>query len=143
MGDVHAAGSAKRFGLLAVSLICLAVLTACDPGTELRLQIRNRTPHPVRVVLMEIVPRTAANLPALTRTGIDASLDPDETRGEKIALGFGSYAGAVRAYVDDRLVFCQQYSFPRDPEANPFWGGYHSCYSVETVENHIACGPSD
>ncbi len=120
------AGVAKvvACGLLGLSAV------ACDPGSELTLQIYNSTGHQIRVT----VPRTAAvrGTPPPGQAAVDVILVTGEMKEAKIGLGAGAEGGTVRAYWDDRLIFCQNYDYHTGPGDRVTW-------SVDIVEGQINC----
>ncbi len=124
--------AARLCRLVVLSMAVALVVTSCDSGSRLSLQLRNKSDRSVRAVVLAVIPTS----PPKETQGIDVVLGPGQTREADLTLGLGWYAETVRGYVGDRLVFCQDYDFSPIPRAS-------ARYSVEIVEGHISPGCQD
>lgn len=132
-----------RLAFLLAGWLVLPLLTSCDPGSELVLEIRNQTNRSIQVKVPEMA--GGYKVPISELPGIDVTLKPSETKTVDMVMSMGSWPGSVRAYADGNLIFCQEYRFtPEETLKNGVgtYGGMRGTYSVEIVEGHIACGPS-
>lgn len=107
----------------------MLVLVSCDPGTVLTLQVRNNTDRSVRVV----APAMVQLKPPKEGPGIDAAVGPGQTGELELTFGLGWYAETVRAYADERLVFCQPYDSSPIPRSS-------ARYSIDIVHGQIVTG---
>ncbi len=130
--------------LLVLAALAALLMAACDPGSKLTVQIRNRTDRTIRVAIPVMIGMSKG--PPLERLGIDVSIEPETTGEADMGMSMGSWPGPVRAYADGRLIFCQDYVFtPQESVGNSIGtsGGSRATYSVEIVDGHIAPGCQD
>lgn len=124
-----------RFGiagcLLVTAMLATLLVTACDPGTEITIQLHNKTDRTIQVTIPEMYAMTKG--PPQEGRGVDVTIAPGKIGEVRVALGLGSYAEVVRAYADGNLIFCDRYLFGSQRHQT-------GTYSVEIVEGHISPG---
>lgn len=131
----------SRFGFLLGALLVAPFLTSCDPGGYLTLQVHNKTDQTVRVTVPRVymyqnqVTPVEAREPAVEKevTMIDVRLEPGEAKEAKGGIAAGDRVGPARAYIGDRLVFCEEYH-----GNTPYLSG--ETWRVEVVEGPLSCG---
>ncbi len=126
-------GRSNRLKVLSFGLVLLIFsLTSCigvaDPGSELPLQIYNQTNRSLRVT----VSRLWDHAPTKEAVAVDVVVEPRGMKEVEVGLATGNWVGPVRAYAEDRLVFCQNYSFRTGMSRLP-------AESVDIVEGQLAC----
>lgn len=117
--------------LLVVAMLPTLLMSACDPGTEITVQIHNRTDHTVRVTIPVMHQMTQG--PPREGSAVEVVIAPGKIGEARVPLGLGSHAEIVRAHADGTLIFCERYLFGSQRLQR-------GTYSVEIVDGHIAPG---